>query len=122
VEVKTSETITTTKELDKVCYKHTADERQNQYVKMASEISNNDLEFLALLDAENGLWTPDRVGVTGDIGFCQISPYYHPQITNDTRFYDPYWQIEKCYELYKGGTTFYGKKNIYKTKLNFTCN
>ena len=105
------------------CYKHTAGEDQNQYVRIADIISNHDLNFLALLDAESASWTIDRKGVTGDIGFCQTSPYYHPEITNDPRFLtDPEWQIAQCYRMYKGGVTFYGKKNIHKTIKNFTCN
>lgn len=88
---------------------------------MAAEISNNDLNFLALLDAENGRWAADRVGVTGDIGFCQIAPQYHPEIVNDPNFYHPEWQLKKCYDMYKGGVTFYGIKNISKTKKHFTC-
>lgn len=84
-------------------------EDQNQYVRYASKISNHDLDFLATLESENGLWTHDRIGVTNDIGFCQISPFYHPHITNDERFLtDPYWQLDKCWELYSGGTRFYG--------------
>ena len=107
---------------NKLCYKHTAGEDQNQYVRMAAKISNNDLNFLALLDAENGLWKHDRAGITNDYGFCQISPIYHSQVVNDPRFYkDPQWQLEQCYRLYIGGTPFYGKANIWKTKNNFTC-
>lgn len=71
-------------------------------------ISNNDLDFLSTLEAENGNWTVDRVGSTGDIGFCQISPYWHPEIVNDPNFYDPHWQLDKCYEMYIGGVRFYG--------------
>jgi len=111
-----------------VCTKITAEEDQNQYVRMASEISNNDLDFLALLDAENGFWTIDRksrkVGKNGyyDYGFCQINKGYHSEIVNDKRFFtDAHWQLEQCYNLYKGGTTFYAKKNINITKPNFSC-
>lgn len=89
-------------------------EDQNQYVRYASKISNNDLHFLATLEAENGLWNADRVGITNDIGFCQISPYWHSNITNDPNFYNPEWQLNKCYELYKRGTTFYGKERLEK--------
>jgi len=96
---------------------------------MAAEISNNDIEFLALLDAENGTWNLKRqseVTVKGhrerSYGFCQINSYYHPEIVKDERFFtNPRWQIEQCHKLYKGGTTFYGAKNISKTIKNFTC-
>ena len=109
------------------CYKHTAGEDQNKYVRIASQISNNDLDFLALIDAENGLWTPDRLhGVNSDgsrdYGFCGINKYWHPEIVNDSRFQsDPKWQLEQCLRLYKGGTKFYGKSKIHITKKHFTC-
>lgn len=109
-------------------------EDQNQYVRYASKISNNDLHFLATLEAENGLWTHDRLhdksyykyskvvhgrlmpsGWYSDYGFCGTSNFYYWNIVEDENFLsNPQWQIEKCYELYKGGTTFYGKKRLEK--------
>ena len=100
------------------------DEDQNQYVRYAAQISNNDLDFLATLEAENGLWTSDRVGHTEDLGFCQISPQYHAKITNDKRFFsDPYWQLDQCWQLYSGGTRFYGydkRKSHYHKFIKWT--
>lgn len=102
-------------------------EDQNQYVRMASEISNNDLDFLALLEGENGLWTPDRksklVGSNGyrDVGYCQVNIGFHPEIYFDKRFKDPRWQLEQCYKLYKGGTKFYADKNIPLNRSKFEC-
>ena len=95
---------------------------QNKFVAYASLISNNDLDFITTLEAENGLWTHDRIGITGDIGFCQFAPQYHSDVTNDPRFYsDPYWQLDQCWEHYQEGTRFYGydlRKNHYnKFKL-----
>ncbi len=106
----------------KACYKHTADARQNIYVRYASRISGGDLDFLATLDAENSKWTPLRKSPTGDYGICQVNKYYHPDIVNDPRFFTaPFWQIEKCWELYEGGTRFFGFDARYKTINNFTC-
>lgn len=126
----------------KTCYKHTAGEDQNQYVKIADQVSNHDLNFLALLDGENGLWTPTRehdgsyyrnadwvngkfmpAGYYKDFGLCGTSNFYHWDKIDDPRFFtDPKWQIEQCYEMYKGGTTFYAAKNIPTNKKHFTCN
>ena len=82
--------------------------------------------FTYLLNAENGEWThkrkhPKVKGTTGtDWGFCGINDYYHSTIIKDKRFFiDWKWQMEQCYRLYKGGTTFYGKKNIPKQKQFF---
>lgn len=104
-----------------LCYKKDVGEDQQQYVRYAAAISNNDLDFLSTLESENGLWTVDRVGVTGDIGFCQIAPQWHPHIVNDPNFYDPYWQLDKCWELYQGGTRFYGYDNRWKATDRFVC-
>ena len=106
-----------------LCYKHTAGEDQNQYVKIAAEISDNDLDFLSTLDAENGLWTPDRVHGDGvGHGFCGFSYPWHKPTIEDPRFKsDPKWQLEKCYKAYKGGTRFYGYDVRNSHKDNFTC-
>jgi hypothetical protein len=75
------------------------------------------------LDAENGQWTADRkaMGNEPSYGFCQIHAGYHPEIVNDPNFLDPHWQLQKCYDMYVGGVTFYGINNVWKTKHNFTC-
>lgn len=100
------------------------------------------INFVALLEWENGLWSIDRRSTTSyyrqaktikwhlrpagnyyDYWFCQISDYYHPDITLDKRFYTDWkWQIDKCYELYTWGTVFYASKNIAKNKLRFELN
>ena len=105
-----------------LCYKHTAGEDQNKHVRIAARISGNDLTFLALLDAENSLWTLDRSSPTNDWGACQVNRYYHPEIVNHPLFFtDAEWQLQKCWELYNAGVKFYGIKNAWKTKKNFTC-
>jgi len=109
--VKTSIVPTVEAQSTQVYIKKDVGEDQNQYVKYASKISNNDLEFLATLNQENGLWTPDRQATNGEpsYGFCQIHSYYHPEIVSDPKFFtDPYWQLDQCYKLYIGGTKFYG--------------
>lgn len=84
----------------------------NEVLSYAYEISG-DRDFIKMLVAENGRVQIDTVGVSGDIGFCQVAPQFHPEITNDSRFLTDWrWQIEQCYELYKNGTTFYGIKHL----------
>lgn len=125
---------------------------QNERVSYAWKISK-DLDFLALLEAENGLWTEDRKhsvkyslchkkngemidqrksGLCNtdpknyywkwhwDYGFCGTSSGYKAKIYNDPRFFTDWkWQIEQCYIMYKQGVTFYGRKNIWKTRSHF---
>lgn len=80
----------------------------------AYRISACDEAFVHLLDWENGSWTASlrhdsSLNVVGvDNGLCGINDYWHPEIVRDPRFSDENWQMQKCYELYKNGTRFYG--------------
>jgi len=74
---------------------------------------------VALLEAENDQWTVDRESHTNDIGICQINKYWHPWIVNHEKFFDPYWQIERCLTLYLEGETFYGARGIPVTIKRF---
>ena len=72
-----------------------------------------------MLNGENGRWDYQRVhnpsanAVGTDMGFCGVNSYWHPEIVNDERFMtDWQWQMDTCYQLWAGGTTFYG----YSTK------
>ena len=108
---------------EELCYKKDVGEDQQQYVRMAAEISNNDLDFLATVNQENGLWTPDRVHMDGvGHGFCGISYPWHKEVIEDTRFHnDPYWQLEQCWRLYSGGTRFYGFDVRHNSINKFVC-
>lgn len=91
----------------------------NKVLSYAYEVSNKDDKFVKLLISENGTVDIDRVGVTGDIGYCQVSPYWHPEITRDPRFLTDWkWQIEQCHKLYSEGTIFYGLKK-YENNAKF---
>lgn len=88
---------------------------ENSHIQQkAYEISGCDQNFVHLLDWENGNWTVQRVHygngtkVGKDHGLCGINDYYHWEIVSNENFFDTDWQIRKCYELYKGGTRFYG--------------
>ena len=87
-----------------------------------------DKTFIYLLEAENGLWTPDRIhnpanNTTGtDHGLCGMNDTWFSDIIwedGDRFFWDYKWQVRECYRLYTGGTKFYGLNNIGKSKLNF---
>jgi len=107
-----------------LCTKNDVGEDQQQYVRMAAEISNNDLDFLTTLNQENGLWDPGRkaYGNEDSWGFCMFNRIWHSKTVDDPRFFtDPEWQMQKCWNAYKGGVRFYGydvRKNSYN---KFTC-
>lgn len=84
-------------------------------LKLASEVSDNNLEFIRKITGENGNMghtDQSKVWKNGirepSFGYCQIHKGYHPSIVNDERFFtDKRWQMETCYRLWKGGTKFY---------------
>lgn len=97
-------------------------EDQNQWVRIASEISGNDLDFLSTLNQENGLWTPDRLhpknkNGTRDYGFCGLNSQYHWNFIKSDGFKDGRTQLEYCYKVYmQRKTAFYGyykRQNSY---------
>lgn len=108
---------------EQLCWKKDVGEDQNQYVQMAADISNNDIDFLATLEGENGLWTPDRVHNDGHgHGFCGFDDRWWSYIIDDPRFInDPYWQLATCYEKYKSGTVFYAYYTRQKHFNKFVC-
>lgn len=99
---------------------HKGGPEQQKAIDYAWEISKDPL-FIYTLKAENGHITIDRrsdkIGKNGwyDYGYCQVNKGYHPKVVNDPRFFtDMKWQLDQCYRLFKGGTTFYGKNRVLK--------
>lgn len=91
---------------------------QNEKIRYAWEISGYDIEFIYVLNGENGTWEHIRIHdnsantVGTDVGFG-INSYFHPEIVNDERFWNDWkWQIDRTYQLWSGGVRFYG----YNTK------
>ena len=102
---------------------------ENQYVKLASLISNNNLDFITTLESENGLWTIDRKSPKNsdgsrDFGLCQLNSAIHSTFIKSADFKDPKKQIQKCWEIFQGRpTAFYGyylrKNHTNKFYLTF---
>ena len=108
--------------LNYYCYKKDVDFDQNRHVITASIISGNDLDFLATLNQENGLFSPDRfhgynTNGTGDYGFCGLNSAYHWDFINSEEFKDPALQLKYCYNIFKDRPyRFYGyfvRENSY---------
>lgn len=97
-----------------------------EQVQYAFKLGNFD--FVLLNNTENGSWDwklkhPVAYYRNGkayhDWGFCGISDYYYPEIVSDPRmFTDWKWQMDQCFRLYAGGTTFYGIKH-FKNDADF---
>lgn len=101
---------------------------QNEIIKYASEISGNNLDFIATLEAENGLWEVNRISGKNkngshDYGLCQLNDFYHKSFISSPEFKDYKKQIKYCYGVYIARpTAFYGyyKKNKMKSKFYLT--
>lgn len=103
-------------------------EDQNQYVRMASKISNNDLDFLATFNAENGLFNPFRKHPfankdgSRDYG-CGLNSTYHLKFIRSADFKDAHKNIQYCYDIFKKRpTAFYGYYKREEQKKLFSCN
>jgi hypothetical protein len=97
--------------------------KQQEVICNMWKISNHDKEFIKMCSGENGLFTSDRksdVPNEDSWGYCQINRKYHKDIVDDPRFFkDPIWQLQKCYELWKSGTRFYGYDSKWLTIKKF---
>ena len=69
------------------------------YVNYAYEIWG--IDFVKLIECENGRWDPKRVSKTHDHWLCQLNYKYNKKFINSSDFSDPYKQLDYCYEKYK---------------------
>ena len=66
------------------------------YVNYAYDIWG--MDFVKLIECENGRWDPKRVSKTHDHGLCQLNYKYNKNFINSSDFSDPYKQLDYCYE------------------------
>jgi len=59
------------------------------------------IDFVKLIECENGRWDPKRVSKTHDFWLCQLNYKYNKKFINSPDFADPYKQLDYCYEKYK---------------------
>ena len=59
------------------------------------------IDFVKLIECENGRWDPKRVSKTRDFWLCQLNYRYNKKFINSPEFADPYKQLDYCYEKYK---------------------
>lgn len=105
-----------------VYQKKKVDDDQNHVVRLASQISNNDLDWILTLESENGIWDlyrkhPNR-NKDGSYDYsCGLNSYYHKDMiskikaktVNETEI------LNYCYKVYnERKTAFYG----YKKRLS----
>lgn len=99
---------------------YSADDVRNKYVQYAYDIWGMDL--VTLIECENANWDMYRQSNVvknwkreQSYWFCQISRVYHPEIVDTKIFWaDPYWQLDRCNELMRWGTVFYGRDRKVK--------
>ena len=59
------------------------------------------IDFVKLIECENGAWNPKKISKTQDHGLCQLNYKYNKKFINSADFSDPYKQLDYCYEKYK---------------------
>ena len=69
------------------------------YVNYAYDIWG--IDFVKLIECENGAWDPNKVSRTHDHWLCQLNYKYNKKFINSSDFSDPYKQLDYCYEKYK---------------------
>jgi hypothetical protein len=69
------------------------------YVNYAYDIWG--IDFVKMIECENGRWDPNRVSETHDHWLCQLHYSYNKKFINSPEFKDPYKQLDYCYEKYK---------------------
>ena len=69
------------------------------YVNYAYDIWG--IDFVKMIECENGRWDPNRVSETHDHWLCQLHYNYNKKFINSPEFKDPYKQLDYCYEKYK---------------------
>jgi len=79
-------------------------------VQYAYDVSSWNLDFIHTIECENWMREPLRQSnVVNEkwqretsYWLCQRNTIWFSDIVNDQNFSDPYWQIDKCLEMYNG--------------------
>ena len=69
------------------------------YVNYAYDIWG--IDFVKMIECENGRWDPKRVSETHDHWLCQLHYSYNSEFIDSVDFQDVYKQLDYCYEKYK---------------------
>ena len=59
------------------------------------------IDFVKLIECENGRRDPTVVSSTRDYWLCQLNYRYNKKFINSPDFADPYKQLDYCYEKFK---------------------
>ena len=78
---------------------YASDSVTQDYVNYAYDIWG--IDFVKLIECENGTWDPNRISKTNDHWLCQLHYSYNKEFINSPDFKDPYKQLDYCYEKYK---------------------
>lgn len=103
------------------------DSYQQELIRYAYSIGW--LDFVKLIECENGQWNPDRKvrdRVGNAYGLCQMNDGYHkiPEEYWKDGKGNWYYQIDYCFAKWKSWTKFYGISRIIKWKkcANYVSN
>ena len=58
------------------------------------------LDFVKLIECENGNWNPKAISSTNDYGICQLNYAYNEKFILSEDYKDVYKQLDYCYNKY----------------------
>ena len=76
------------------------------------------IDFVKLIECENGRRDPYRISATNDHGICQLHYPYNKKFIDSEDFQDVYKQIDYCYEKYQTNPNlrYWPKRKIHGQK------
>lgn len=78
---------------------YVSDSPVQSYVNYAYQLWG--MDFVKLIECENGRRDPYRISKTNDHWLCQLHYKYNKKFIDSPDFQDPYKQLDYCYEKYK---------------------
>lgn len=75
------------------------DDEKQKYVQYAYSLWG--IEFVKLIECENGNWNPFIQSATNDYGICQLNYRYNKKFIESEDYKDVYKQLDYCYNKFK---------------------
>lgn len=75
------------------------DDEKQKYVQYAYSLWG--IEFVKLIECENGNWNPFIKSLTNDYGICQLNYRYNKKFIESEDYKDVYKQLDYCYNKFK---------------------
>ena len=72
------------------------------------QIPLQDLPIMLSISETETRHNPLAIGKAGELGMCQIHPYWYPEILTDGNWQDPVFNVSIAYKIYKDNLKTFG--------------